>query len=89
MGVTPQHLNLPGDQTGVVGKDRWMAAVRETMYLLELKRFLKLGLELPVRRATEITMRAAVTLTDDEAAQRLLVAHVVPREMETLADLQQ
>ena len=37
-----------------------MAAARETIYLLELSHILQLGLELPVRRATEIVMQAAL-----------------------------
>ena len=59
-------LPLPGMETGML-----MPAA--LMYLLELKRFLKQSLELPVRRTTKIIMEAVVTLTEEEAVGNTFV----------------
>ena len=65
--------------TALQGNYLLMSAARDTMYLLELKRFLQHGLQLPVRRATKIAMEASVVLPDKEAKMRMYNAHIVPR----------
>ena len=44
--------------------------------------FLQEGLELTVRRATEVIMEAAVSLSDKEAEQRRFNHHIVPHAMQ-------
>ena len=68
LGVRAEHLFIPGKSD--IGGETWlarplereeellMAAARETMYLLELCHILQVGLELPVRRATQAIMQA-------------------------------
>ena len=53
--------------------DTGMLMPAALMYLLELKRFLKQSLELPVRRTTKIIMEAVVTLTEEEAVGNTFV----------------
>ena len=57
-----------------------LAAAQESIYLLELSHILQVGLELSVRRATEIIMRDTVSLTDQEETQQI----IVPAEMENI-----
>ena len=57
-----------------------MAAARETLYLLELSHILQVGLELSVRRATEIIMQDTVSLTDQEETQQI----IVPADIENI-----
>ena len=57
-----------------------LAAARETIYLLELSRILQLGLELPVRRATEIVMQAAL----EEEEPQAFSDHIVSPAMKNL-----
>ena len=84
LGVTADHLNLPGRGSPLQGNYLLMSAARDSMYLLELKRFLQHGLQLPVRRATKIAMEASVVLPDREAKIRMYNAHIVPDEMKNL-----
>ena len=84
LGVTADHLNISRRGSPLQGNDLLMSAARDTMYLLELKRFLQHGLQLPVRRATKIAMEASVVLPDKEAKMRMYNAHIVPDEMKNL-----
>jgi len=84
LGVTANHLNISRRRSSLQGTDLLMSAARDTMYLLELKRFLQYGLQLPVRRASKIAMEASVTLSDEEANLRLFNAHIVPNKMKNL-----
>ena len=49
------------------------------MYLLELSHILQVGLELPVRRVTEIIMQTAV-----EEESQPISSHIVPQAMNNL-----
>lgn len=60
-----------------------LAAARETIYLLELSRILQVGLEEPVRRATQAIMQSSLTLTDQET-QQVIPSPIVPVVMEDI-----
>ena len=89
LGVRTEHLNIPGKSD--TGGEKWLrrplegeeelllAAGRETMYLLELSHILQVGLELPVRRVTEIIMQTAV-----EEESQPISSHIVPQAMNNL-----
>ena len=67
--------------TALQGNYLLMSAARDSMYLLELKRFLQHGLKLQFRRATKIAMEARVVLSDKDRLleMRMYNAHIVPR----------
>ena len=81
LGVTADHLNISRRGSPLQGNDLLMSAARDSMYLLELKRFLQHGLQLPVRRATKIAMEARVVLSDKDRLleMRMYNAHIVHR----------
>ena len=86
LGVTADHLNISRRGSPLQGNYLLMSAARDSMYLLELKRFLQHGLQLPVRRATKIAMEARVVLSDKDRLleMRMYNAHIVPDEMKNL-----
>ena len=88
LGVSKLHLpgrgEVPPGQswlTRPLGEDQLLAAARETIFLLELRRLLQTGLDWQVRRATQVVLKSSRLADDQEVRQRRLMEHVVPSEM--------
>ena len=88
LGVSKLHLpgrsEVPPGQswlTRPLGEDQLLAAARETIFLLELRRLLQTGLDWQVRRATQVVLKSSRLADDQEVRQRRLMEHIVPSMM--------
>ena len=59
-----------------------MAAARETLYLLELSHILQVGLELPVRKATQAVMQTSLSSSAEDSEE--ISGHIVPQSFKNL-----
>ena len=92
LGVRAEHLFIPGKSD--IGGETWlsrplereeellMAAARETMYLLELCHILQVGLELPVRKATQALMQTSLSCSAEDPEG--FSGHIVPQSFKDL-----